>query len=443
MTRVGSNIEHEFLEHLTRDRVVFIVISALVVGLVLEISIVRVSGFENVPDIPTNVKIFSALEILCLFSQIIILNFVHRKVRNFISLNKPYLHILHKAILFTQLGIIALLVVILFEVNVTFAYHIVILEAVFLSSFLSSAFIMALLSSRFILWHRSNRDRLTLVYILAGACLSLSAIIGVVYVLDQLSDSSDVIHPKPFGENVMHSEIGNSSLANAYITLSAISFILLWLGSAFLLQSYRKRLGTIKFWIIMSLPLLYFMSQFGSFVLIVLFSGSLTNPLLFSILYVVIVLASRPVGGILFGLSFIVVSRKLQKPEVKSYMTISAIGLLLLLISFQAQVLITAPFPPFGILSVSFMGISSYLIFIGIYSSAVSVSQDSRLRSTIRKSVETEVDFIGNIGRAEMEKTIMERVLKIGRNISKTMPEGTGIVPSLTEKEIEEYIDEG
>ena len=70
----------------------------------------------------------------------------------------------------------------------------------------------------------------------------------------------------------------------AYTTLSAISFILLWLGSAFLLQSYRKRLGTIKFWIIMSLPLLYFMSQFGSFVLIVLFSGGLTNPLLFSIL---------------------------------------------------------------------------------------------------------------------------------------------------------------
>lgn len=153
-------------------------------------------------------------------------------------------------------------------------------------------------------------------------------------------------------------------------------------------------------------------------------------------------LASRPVGGILFGLSFIMVSRKLQQPEVKSYMTISAIGLLLLLISFQAQVLITASFPPFGLLSVSFMGLSSYLIFIGIYSSAVSVSQDSRLRSSIRKSVETEVDFIGNIGSAEMEKTITERVLKIGRNISKTMPEGTGIVPSLTEKEIEEYIED-
>src|SRR2546423_14496456 len=149
MTRVGSNIEHGLLELLTRDRIVFIVISALVVGLVLEISLIRVSGFENVPDVPTNVKTFTALEILCLFSQVIILNFVHRKVRNFVSLNKGYLHIMHKAVMFTQLGIIALLLAILFEVTVTFRYHLILLEAVFLSSFFTSAFIMALLSSRF------------------------------------------------------------------------------------------------------------------------------------------------------------------------------------------------------------------------------------------------------------------------------------------------------
>ncbi len=103
MTRVGTNIEHGLLELLTRDRIVFVVISVLVVGLVLEISLIRLSGFENVPDVPTNVKIFTALEILCIFSQLIILNFVHRKVRNSVSL-KRYLHILHKAMVLIQLG---------------------------------------------------------------------------------------------------------------------------------------------------------------------------------------------------------------------------------------------------------------------------------------------------------------------------------------------------
>lgn len=54
------------------------------------------------------------------------------------------------------------------------------------------------------------------------------------------------------------------------------------------------------------------------------------------------------------------------------------------------------------------MGLSSYLIFIGIYSSAISVSEDSKLRASIRKSVEAEVNFIGNIASAEMTHTVTE-----------------------------------
>jgi asparagine N-glycosylation enzyme membrane subunit Stt3 len=90
--------------------------------------------------------------------------------------------------------------------------------------------------------------------------------------------------------------------------------------------------------------------------------------------------ASRPIGGILFGLAFILVARKLQNQEIKDYLILTGIGFLLLLISYEGQVLITAPFPPLGLLSGSFFGLASYLIFIGLYSSAVSISQDSKLR---------------------------------------------------------------
>jgi hypothetical protein len=147
------------------------------------------------------------------------------------------------------------------------------------------------------------------------------------------------------------------------------------------------------------------------------------------------------VMAILFGLSFVQIARKMQHPEVKSYMVISAIGLLLLLVSSQAQVLITAPFPPFGLLSTSFFGLSSYLIFIGIYSSAVSISQDSELRASIRRSVETETNLIGNIGDAQMNHTIIQKVLETSRSVSEEMPQETGIVTSLTDKEIAEYIN--
>jgi hypothetical protein len=103
------------------------------------------------------------------------------------------------------------------------------------------------------------------------------------------------------------------------------------------------------------------------------------DPLLFNLVYIIMVDVSRPVGGVLFGLAFILVARKLQNQEVKGYIVISGIGLLLLLVSYEAQTLITAPFPPLGLLSASYFGLSSYLIFIGLYSSAVSFSQDARL----------------------------------------------------------------
>jgi hypothetical protein len=54
--------------------------------------------------------------------------------------------------------------------------------------------------------------------------------------------------------------------------------------------------------------------------------------------------------------------------------------------------------------------------------------------------VENEVDFIGNIGNAQMDHMIMEKVLKTERNISEKLREKTGVASSLTEKEIVEYI---
>ena len=149
-----------------------------------------------------------------------------------------------------------------------------------------------------------------------------------------------------------------------------------------------------------------------------------------------------PTGSVLFGLSFVQIARKMQHPEVKNYMLISAIGFLLLFVSLQSQTLISAPFPPFGLISISFMGLSSFLVFIGIYFTAISVSEDSKLRQMIRRTIETEVDFIGNIGDAEMEHKISDKIFRVAKNISEKMPESTGVEPSLTKEQIAGYIQE-
>jgi len=292
-------------------------------------------------------------------------------------------------------------------------------------------------------WIRSNKNRLMMVYLIASLFISVSAIAGVAYLLDQLFYQPDVIYPKTYGDYLTHIEIGNSSLVYVYTISSAIAFVSLWTGTVFLLQSYRKKLGRWKYWILMSIPLLYFLSQFQPVVLNFLLSYVSDDPMLFNLVYIIMVNASRPIGGVLFGLAFILVARKLQNREVKGYLVITGIGfLLLLLVSYEAQALITAPFPPLGLLSGSYFGLAAYFIFIGLYSSAVSISQDARLRSSIRRSIESEVRFLGNIGEAEMDHRILDKVLTTSKRFSEVMPEETGVWSSLSDEEIKEYIQE-
>jgi hypothetical protein len=67
-------------------------------------------------------------------------------------------------------------------------------------------------------------------------------------------------------------------------------------------------------------------------------------------------------------------------------MIIAAYGFILFYVAGSALVL-QAAYPPYGLVSVSFTGLSCYLIYNGLYFSAISVSQDMTLRQSIRKSV--------------------------------------------------------
>jgi hypothetical protein len=86
------------------------------------------------------------------------------------------------------------------------------------------------------------------------------------------------------------------------------------------------------------------------------------------------------------------------------------------------------------------MGLSSYLILVGIYSSAISVAQDLELRKLIRKYARKESKLLDNIGLAEMEKEVQNRVMKIVNEQSLKMKNETGVQSSLNEEDIKEYL---
>ena len=110
--------------------------------------------------------------------------------------------------------------------------------------------------------------------------------------------------------------------------------------------------------------------------------------------------------------------------------------------SNQPTGLIQAPFPPFGLVTASFFGLAAFLFLIGVYSSAISVSQDRNIRKYI-KNYAKQLTFLGGIGSSEMEKEIQKIVKNVMTEVdekTRNLESTTGIESSLEEQDIKEYV---
>jgi hypothetical protein len=91
---------------------------------------------------------------------------------------------------------------------------------------------------------------------------------------------------------------------------------------------------------------------------------------------------------------------------VREYLIISGFGFLMLFISDQAITLVAIAYPPFGLVTISFLGLSSYMILVGIFSSAITVAEDSTLRKSIRNLAIGQSRLLDSIGSAQMEQEV-------------------------------------
>jgi signal transduction histidine kinase len=144
--------------------------------------------------------------------------------------------------------------------------------------------------------------------------------------------------------------------------------------------------------------------------------------------------------GSLFGFGFKSIARSLsQHSHIRDYMIITSYGFILYFTAAGATVL-QAGYPPFGLANVSFVALASYLIFIGLYNSAISVAHDVRLRQTIKKSAIEESKLLLSIGTAQMKQEVERRVLEYTAEQRQALTQQTGVQPSLTEYEMKRYL---
>jgi hypothetical protein len=369
-----------------------------------------------------------------------------------------FINIMYWAVTIIQFCLLAILVFVIF--NNSSRYPVL---SVYLISSISALIIIGIISFKFFSWYsRGKRNVMVLFFGIATATFGFSILedaytkLILVQVVEEKSPPGAIpqssflyITDKKYHAEIQYKVVNShtttlwilpsslTSLKNSLDYLTVFPYLFTWLAVATLLRQYYQtiRIGKLplKFWIILSIPMALYLIGSG-----LIFHAYDPYRFYFRILF----RAGTIGSSVLFGLAFYLITRRtggegvnVSAEKVKDYLTISSIGVILIGISFSTSALQQT----YGVAAHSLVLLASYLFTVGLYSSAIAVSQDSSLRTSIRASL---LELVDNIGTAQMEQEIEKRVLKVAREQQDVLTEQSGIQSSLTEEDMKEYLEQ-
>jgi hypothetical protein len=402
------------------NRQATLVIIILIAFLIPDTMINTVSDFL-VPQTTSilGISFFIVISIVFAISQYLLLRFVWLKTKEIRS--KSFLfNGLQKIVIGSQYILLLIIVIIIFQILFMSQFYTAFLIWSTIINLLLTISLLVILARQLFLWYLYYKrgSFVILSYAVGFVIMSMTFSLALILDLHNLSSKQDIVTSN---SEVIFPDFDDANwllliFHYVYQYSDLISFIFIWGASALLLLHYRKRIGLIKFWIIISLPLVYYL---GSIVeLVGLYEPQSDTEFYFFYLYISLYSIA---GGLMFGITFIAIARKIDNPRIKGYMTLTAFGFILLYIS-SPMTLVATPYPPFGIASLSFSGLSCYLLLIGLYSTAVTLSRHAQLRKSIRSSInEQHSRLMDGIGMSELQREIDKRIEPLVQRHAKQM----------------------
>ena len=240
-------------------------------------------------------SVFIVIGSIYLAGQLLVLGFVKRKSQEIGAREKLHLKLVHKMVIITQCSLTATFLFVVLEMFTRSYYNVVALIVAMALSYILAGFMMGLLARRFLSWFRVRRNFAVLFYGLSSASLTINVVLTLILV-------SILVLYQP--AKILSTHTNSSppffipgspldTLNSAYIISSVMSFILTWVATALLLHHYSRRFGRVKYWVIVSLPLVYFLSQFASYSLNLFASLLSSDPIFYGTLLSVLFTVSK------------------------------------------------------------------------------------------------------------------------------------------------------
>jgi hypothetical protein len=303
--------------------------------------------------------------------------FTTKKATSHLSMITRYLYVgSHIAVM----GSIAYL---LAEQVLTSRYHTVLLELIVGLSLLPSVLILISLAFTTLKSFSSTKSKILVVYSIAIIAIAVQLIIAFCYIELNLYSKPEVITPdrNPWA-SYFYTNL-QSKISLSYEISAAISFIIIWIASILLTKQYAQKIGKIKYLITLSIPMIYFLFQYSPLLLEQI--GTLSSLLMAEgslfLYFYNFVLNTVSIGtGLLFGISFYILSRSLVYDHLKYYLIICGTAVMIIFSSGISTILILAPYPAWAIVSLSFILPASFLLLIGLDSATYYIASDTLIR---------------------------------------------------------------
>src|SRR5215208_5703796 len=380
----------------------------------------------------SNTELYLIYSIIFIISNIVLLNIVKDTISN-LKQNRYF----YFMILIIQSLLSITLLTIYGQMILYSNYSNFFIFVIVYTSFLSSIGFLSILTVKLLRWFSLSPNYSVLMYGIAISFFILNTIIGLVYVLQILLTHTDIIKPAScrvlFG-SLFHINPGLAIyLSNLYDIISIISFIALWFVTTIMLKQYSRSIGKIKYWILVSVPLIVFMTKY-EIILYYFFK----DPAILEMFSSIRLNSNLQIGGIFFAIAFLVIAKKIPKGhQIVNSLIISLIGMMFLFGSKNVSALIIPSYPPVGIVAISFMGLASYLLLVGIYSIATIAARDITLRKYLSKKVENDTTLLTNIAYSESE--VQKNVKSLMDYSSQWQQNNTQ--HELNQQEIKEIVD--
>jgi hypothetical protein len=331
--------------------------------------------------------------------------------------------ILFAIILINQLLVASMLFIIYGQIKIMSLYNNSLLYTIIYASLVSSAGFLAISGFQFLRWFTRGKNYLVLLYGLVMLVLCSNSAIGIVYLSQVSLTHGDII--KRTSCSVMIGSLQNTrpgivnTSTNMYDITSFFAFVLAWLATVLMLKEYSKRKNKFVYWFVVTLPLIFFLSRYE--VALYYFVSDQGGDILASInvnsdIYgykalETIFNLNLQLGGALFGIAFLTIALKVTgRGQQRKALILTGIGIMFLFCSKDISTLIISSYPPLGAVSIAFMGLASYMVYIGIYSAASLTSRDKKLRRNLRDKVENNMMLLKSIAssqdRIDIEKKI-------------------------------------